>query len=81
MPMQWRPSNRKLSVCLTGNKINKAYSNMHIDCLTLELVLFCDTFEFADYREKALIYSDHFIKKILVEKVDNAGSRSLILLP
>ena len=31
-PMQWRPSNRKLAVCLTGNEINKAYSNMNIDC-------------------------------------------------
>ena len=29
-PMQWRPSNRKLSVCLTENEINKAYSNMNI---------------------------------------------------
>ena len=27
-PMQWRPSNRKLAVCLTGNEINKAYSNI-----------------------------------------------------
>ena len=31
-PMQWRPSNRKLSVCLTGNEINRAYSDMNIDC-------------------------------------------------
>ena len=31
-PMQWRPTNRKLSVCLTKNEINKAYSNMAIDC-------------------------------------------------
>ena len=30
-PMQWRPSNRKLAVGLTGNEINKAYSNMNID--------------------------------------------------
>ena len=30
-PMQWRPSNRKLAECLTGNEINKAYSNMNID--------------------------------------------------
>ena len=30
-PMQWRQSNRKLAVCLTGNKMNKAYSNMNID--------------------------------------------------
>ena len=30
--MQWRPSNWKLAVCLTGNEINKAYSNMNIDC-------------------------------------------------
>ena len=30
-PMQWRPSNRKLAVCLTGNEINKAYSYMNID--------------------------------------------------
>ena len=30
-PMQWRPSNRKLDVCLTGNEINKAYCNMNID--------------------------------------------------
>ena len=44
-PMQWRPSNRKLSVCLTGNEINKAYSNIKPDCCTLDLVLFCDTFE------------------------------------
>ena len=29
-PMQWRPPNRKLAVCLTGNEINKAYSNMNI---------------------------------------------------
>ena len=27
-PMQWRPSNRKLAICLTGNEINKAYSNI-----------------------------------------------------
>ena len=46
LPMQWRPSNRKLSVCLSGNEINKAYSNIKIDCWTLDLVLFCDTFEF-----------------------------------
>ena len=39
-PMQWRPSNRKLAVCLRGNEINKAYSNMNIDCW--EFVLFCD---------------------------------------
>ena len=45
-PMQWRPTNRKLSLCLTGNEINKAYSNMNIDWWTLDLVLFCDTFEF-----------------------------------
>ena len=31
-PMQWRPSNRKLPVCLTGNEVNKAYSDMSIDC-------------------------------------------------
>ena len=31
-PMQWRPSNRKLAVCLTGNEINKAYRNMNIYC-------------------------------------------------
>ena len=31
-PMQWRPSNRKLAVCLTGNELNKAFSNMNIDC-------------------------------------------------
>ena len=30
--MQWRPSNRKLAVCLTGNEINKAYSYKNIDC-------------------------------------------------
>ena len=30
-PMQWRPSNRKLAVCLTGNEINKAVSNMISD--------------------------------------------------
>ena len=30
-PLQWRPSNRKLAVCLTRNEINKAYSNMIID--------------------------------------------------
>ena len=39
-PMQWRPSNRKLSVCLTGNEINKASSNIKIDCWTLDVVLF-----------------------------------------
>ena len=31
-PMQWRPSNRKLTVFLTGNEINKTYSDMNIDC-------------------------------------------------
>ena len=31
-PMQWRQSNQKLTVCLTGNETNKAYSNMNIDC-------------------------------------------------
>ena len=41
-PMQWRPSNRKLAVCLTGNEINRAYSNMNIDCWTREFMLFCD---------------------------------------
>ena len=41
-PMQWRPSNRKLAVYLTGNEINKAYNNMNIDCRTREFVLFCD---------------------------------------
>ena len=41
-PMQWRPSNRKLAVCLTGNEINKAYSNINIDCWRREFVLFCD---------------------------------------
>ena len=30
-PMHWRPLKRKLSVCLTGNEINKAYSNMELD--------------------------------------------------
>ena len=45
-PMQWRPSNRKLSVCFTGNEINKANSNVNIDCWTREFILFCDTFEF-----------------------------------
>ena len=29
-PMEWRPSNRKLAVCLTGNEINKSYCNMNI---------------------------------------------------
>ena len=38
--------NRKLSVSLTGNEINKAYSDMNIYCWTREFVLFCDTFEF-----------------------------------
>ena len=42
LPMQWRPSNRKLAEYLTGNEINKAYSNMNIDYLTREFVLFCD---------------------------------------
>ena len=41
-PMQWRPSNRKLAVCLTGNEIYKSYSNMKIDYRTREFVLFCD---------------------------------------
>ena len=31
-PMQWCPSNWKLIVCLTGNEVNKAYSDMSIDC-------------------------------------------------
>ena len=43
-PIQWRPSNRKVSVCLTGSEINKAHSNIKSDCCTLDL--FCDTFEF-----------------------------------
>ena len=30
-PMPWRPFNRKLAVCLTGNEINKAYCNMDIN--------------------------------------------------
>ena len=30
-PMQWRQSNPKLAECLTGNEINKSYSNMKID--------------------------------------------------
>ena len=63
-PMQWRPTNRKLSLCLTGNEINKAYCNMNIDWWTLDLVLFAIhlNFEqqFADYRQKSLIYSGHF---------------------
>ena len=37
---------------------------MQIDSWTLYFVLFCDIFEFgaelAEYRERALIYSDHF---------------------
>ena len=45
-PMQWRPSNRKLSIRLTGNEINNTYNNMKLDWWTLNLVLFCDTFEF-----------------------------------
>ena len=40
-PMQLHPSNPKLSVCLTGNEINKAYSNIKTDCCTLNLLLFC----------------------------------------
>ena len=27
--MQWRPSDRKLAKCLTGNEINKAYSKQN----------------------------------------------------
>ena len=43
--MIWKqPSS--LAVCLTGNEIDKAYSNMGIDRSTLYLVLFYDTFEF-----------------------------------
>ena len=62
--MQWRPSNRKLSVCLTGNEINKACSNMYTYCWTREFVLFVIHLNseqlFADYREKAFTYSGHF---------------------
>ena len=62
-PMQWRPSNRELAVCLAGYEINKSYSNMQIDSWTLYFVLFCDTFnleqQLADYRERALIFSGH----------------------
>ena len=45
-PTQWRQSNWKLPACLTGNEINKTYSNMNLDWWILDLVLFCDTFEF-----------------------------------
>ena len=40
------PIKTEISICLTGNEINKAYSNIKTDCCTLDLVLFCDTFEF-----------------------------------
>ena len=80
-PMQWRPSNRKLAVCLTGNEINKAYSNMNIDYWTQEFVLFCDYYNygqlFADYRGKAFAYSGHFKNKLQVAEVDNTGGRTL----
>ena len=63
-PKQWRPLNRKLAVCPTGNEINKVYSNMNIDCSTREFVLLCDNKNFgqhfADYRRKAFAYSGHF---------------------
>ena len=39
-PMQWRPSNRKLAVGLTESEINKAYSNMDIDCWSRQFVVF-----------------------------------------
>ena len=80
-PTPWRPSNRKLAVCLTENEINKAYSNMNIDCRTREFVLFVIIriwgSIFADYRGKACIYSGHFKNKLWVAEVDNARDRSL----
>ena len=83
-PMQWRPSNRKLAVCLTGNEINKAYSNMNIDYWTREFVLFCNNKNlgqhFADYRGKAFAYSGHFKNKLRVAEIDNARGRSLKML-
>ena len=45
-PMQWRPSNRKLAVCLTGKDINKAYSNIEHRLLNTGICTSCDTFEF-----------------------------------
>ena len=67
-PMQWRPLNRKLSVCLTGNEINNANSNIKIDCWTLDIVFFAIHSnleqQFADYLEKAFIFSGHFQIKI-----------------
>ena len=45
-PMQWRPPNRKLAACITENEIHKTYSDVKIDCWTLDLILVCDTFEF-----------------------------------
>ena len=45
---------RKLNVCLTGNEINKACSDMTIDCWTREFVLFCDTFEGAKEKYRGM---------------------------
>ena len=83
-PMQWRPSNRKLSVCLTWNEMNKAYRNMNIDCWTREFVLFVIHLNLgphlANYRWKAFTYSGHFKNKLRVAEVDNTRGRSMKML-
>ena len=83
-PMQWRPSNRKLAVCLTGNEINKAYSSVHIDCWTREFVFFVIIWILGStlqiIAEKAFAYSGHFKNKLRVAEVDHAGVRSLKML-
>ena len=82
--MQWRPSNRKLSVSPTGNEINKAYSNNNIAWFTREFVLFVIHLnlgqQFSDYREMAFIYSGNSLYKLRVAEVDYAGGRSLKML-
>ena len=84
-PIQWRPPNRKLAVCLTGNmkytkrivtsKLTTGHWTLFFFAIHLNLEP-----KFADYREKALFYSGHFKKKIRVVEVDNAGCRSLKML-
>ena len=83
-PIQWRPSNQKLPVCLTGNEKTK-----HLETWKLTAVIWKFSFfvihlnlekQFADYREKALIFSGHFLNKMRVPEVDNARGRGLQLL-
>ena len=63
-PMQWRPSNRKLSVCLTRYEIKKRKVTLtltaeHGNLYFFEIHLNLEQ-HLADYRGNSFTYSGHF---------------------